>query len=144
MRYAGQDDTVNVRIPYQPVSERLAPFLVSEFENRYKRLYGRTVPQAETQVVTWRLTGQTSSEIRRFSWASPHYGDSQTARKRPIYLSTESHHSEVPVFDRYGLKPGSNLQGPLVIEEKESTLVVTVSAKVQVLPDFNILVELES
>ncbi len=144
MRYAGQDDTVNVGVPYQTVSERLAPFLASEFEKRYQHLYGRTVPQADFQVVTWRLTGQTGSDTRRFSWASPLEADGSPVRRRPIYLSTESDFSEVDVFDRYRLKAGSDLRGPLVIEERESTLVVPVPARVRVLPDFNILVELES
>jgi N-methylhydantoinase A len=46
----------------------------------------------------------------------------------------------VPVYDRYSLKPGSRLAGPVVLEERESTLVVPVAADLKVLPDYTVSV----
>jgi N-methylhydantoinase A/oxoprolinase/acetone carboxylase beta subunit len=31
---------------------------------------------------------------------------------------------ETPVYDRYALAPGSRLEGPAIIEERESTTVI--------------------
>jgi len=145
MRYAGQDDTVNFRFPYRSVRKGLEDFLSRGFEDRYQELYGRVVPNAAPEVVTWRLTGQTPSEIRRFSRAG-HTGkraESKPSKRRPIYLSGENKFEQVDIYDRYSLAPDAVLRGPLVIEERESTLVVPASASVRVLSDLNILIELE-
>jgi N-methylhydantoinase A len=38
------------------------------------------------------------------------------------------------VFNRYRLRPGEELRGPAIIEERESTLVVGIDAQVLVDP----------
>jgi N-methylhydantoinase A len=44
------------------------------------------------------------------------------------------------VYDRYSLKPGSRVAGPVILEERESTLVVPVAADVKILPDYTVAV----
>ena len=39
---------------------------VERFEKKYARLYGQIVPDAEPQIVTWRLTGVSKTAGRRF------------------------------------------------------------------------------
>lgn len=51
---------------------------------------------------------------------------------------------EVAVYQRYALPAGSRLEGPLIIEEAESTIVVPRAAQVEVLENLNVLVHLES
>jgi N-methylhydantoinase A len=60
--------------------------------------------------------------------------------KRDVYLPARGKYAPVPVYDRYSLKPGTKLSGPLILEERESTLVVPVVSEVRVLPDFTISV----
>ena len=40
-------------------------------------------------------------------------------------------------------KPGTRLNGPLILEERESTLVVPVASNVTVLPDYTVCVDLK-
>ena len=49
----------------------------------------------------------------------------------------------VPVYDRYSLKPGTRLQGPLILEERESTLVVPVKSDVKILADYTVAVTIK-
>jgi N-methylhydantoinase A len=49
---------------------------------------------------------------------------------------------EVPVYDRYTLPPGTAISGPLVLEERESTLVVAEPARVSVLGDLTVHIDL--
>jgi len=58
--------------------------------------------------------------------------------KRSIYLPLRKKFQPVPVYDRYSLKPGTKIAGPLILEERESTLVVPVAAGVKILPDFTV------
>ena len=53
-------------------------------------------------------------------------GDAAAARRgsREAYWGTESGFVETPVFDRYRLEPGSTVDGPAIVEEHESTVLV--------------------
>ena len=44
----------------------------------------------------------------------------------------------MPVYERYSLKPGSRIRGPLILEERESTLVVPIAADVKILADYTV------
>ena len=57
-----------------------------------------------------------------------------TARKgtRPVYLLDSGRLEEVPVYDRYKLAAGARLQGPVIVEEVESTVVVAGPAELEV------------
>ena len=48
----------------------------------------------------------------------------------------------MPVYDRYALGAGAALEGPVIIEERESTVVVTAAAKIRVDDHSNVLVEM--
>jgi len=60
--------------------------------------------------------------------------------KREIYLPVKRRFQAVPVYDRYSLTPGTRLAGPLILEERESTLVVPVEAQVKILSDYTVSV----
>ena len=60
--------------------------------------------------------------------------------KRSIYLPLRHKFQPVPVYDRYSLKPGTRIAGPVILEERESTLVVPVAASVKILADYTVAV----
>ncbi|MGE0749727.1 MAG: hydantoinase/oxoprolinase family protein [Variibacter sp.] len=141
MRYAGQGATVGVSLPYSPITPEMAPAFVAGFEENYRKLYGSTVPDAVPQVVTWRLTGKSHTESRAFSWAENRVSAKPAApRQRPIYLPLEKKYRPVPVYDRYSLGAGTILEAPLILEERESTLVVPSPASVTIMPDLTVSV----
>lgn len=143
MRYAGQGHNVPVTLPATKITAAFAPALIREFERRYKQLYGSLVPGALPQVMTWRLTGRSDIVNRRFQWGDNRTGGGSSARgKRRIYLPLERKFRAVPVHDRYSLRRGARIAGPLILEERESTLVVAVDARVNVLDDYSVLVEI--
>ncbi|MCC7485907.1 MAG: hydantoinase/oxoprolinase family protein [Burkholderiales bacterium] len=144
MRYAGQGHNVAVSLQWCKVSAATAPRLLKEFERRYRQLYGRLVPDAAPQVVTWRLTGRSAVTSQRFSWGDARVSARPVSRgRREIWLPLARRFGSVPVYDRYSLAPGSRLAGPVVLEERESTLVVPVPAAVTVLPEHTVSVTLK-
>jgi len=139
MRYFGQGAEVAVVLPY--THQLSTQGLVELFERNYAKLYGRTVPGAKPQVITWRLTGRAQGKGHRFEWAvnKTHAPE----RRREIYLPLKKAYGEVAVYDRYSVAPGTTLQGPLVLEERECTIVAAVKSKVTVLPDLTVSVQIE-
>jgi N-methylhydantoinase A len=141
MRYAGQGHNVSVGLPWRKVSVATAPTLLAEFERRYRQLYGNLVPNAEPQVVTWRLTGRSRVKVHRFAWGDARVSGRPVLRgRREIWLPLKRRFGPVPVYDRYSLKPGSRIPGPVILEERESTLVVPVPATVGILHDYTVSV----
>jgi N-methylhydantoinase A len=136
MRYFGQG--AEVAVMNAPLD---GAALLKQFEESYAKLYGRTVPGARPQVITWRLTGRAQGKGHRFEWAAKKGGVAAT--KREIYLPPKKAYAEVPVYDRYSVAPGTALQGPLVLEERECTIVAAVKSTVTILEDLTVSVVIE-
>ncbi|MGI9424092.1 MAG: hydantoinase/oxoprolinase family protein [Hyphomicrobiaceae bacterium] len=143
MRYEGQGDTIAVPFAFGPVGEVVRPVPHVNFSETYTQLYGRTLPDTAMEIVTWRLIG--ASPV---SSASFNIGDPQQAAGRPhvasrqIFLPVERGFRDVPVHNRYALKTGSSLEGPIILQEPESTIVVARRASLTVLPDSTVSIEL--
>jgi N-methylhydantoinase A len=65
------------------------------------------------------------------------------ARKgsRLAYFSEYGCYVATPVYDRYALAPGMQLNGPAIVEERESTLIVGARGKASVDERLNVTVE---
>jgi len=147
MRYYGQGDNVPVALDWR-VFESTGPdagsaVMRAVFEQRYRELYGHLVPGALPQVLTWRLTGRSVVDARSFTWGGAREGGNVAPVQREIYLPLQRGFAAVNVYERYALPPGTHLQGPLVLEERESTLVVPFAADVDILADLTVSVTLK-
>ena len=144
MRYYGQGADVPVSIPFEEVGEHTGATILAAFESQYRRLYGRLVPDAKPQVITWRLTGRAQARGHHFAWGDDRVKTAPAQRgEREIYLSVRRAYAKVPVYDRYSLAAGSVLQGPLILEERESTIAVPVSSEVRILPDLTVSIAIK-
>jgi N-methylhydantoinase A len=144
IRYLGQGASVQVDFG-DADAESLTPEQIGlRFQDEYVRLFIRPVPGGVPELVTWRITGQSSRETRRYAFAPD--ADRATGAfrdSREIYLPAEKRHARVPVHDRHKLSPGASLAAPLVLVEPESTLVVAYPATVSVLDSGTVEVVLE-
>ena len=61
---------------------------------------------------------------------------------RLAYFPTLGGFAETPVHDRYALRPGTRFEGPAIVEERESTLVVGPGQAVEVAADLSLAVTL--
>ncbi|MBB3896658.1 hydantoinase/oxoprolinase family protein [Roseococcus suduntuyensis] len=138
MRYVGQGSEITVVLP-DPLSEQA---VLATFEAAYRRLFGRTPPGAAAQFVALRLSlaapmPGAGSTLR----LQTHAADTALKGRRPVHFPEAEGMVETPVYDRYALAAGTQLPGPAVFEEDESTFVVGPDARISVLPDLSILAE---
>ncbi|MCV3735202.1 hydantoinase/oxoprolinase family protein (plasmid) [Rhizobium sp. TRM96647] len=142
MRYEGQGAEISVTVPYEDLAGEPARTLLNAFEAQYEKLYGRLVPNAAAQVITWRLVGRAPNKAHVFEWGDDRIKAVPSGR-REIFLPLLKQFAEVPVYNRYSTTPGTILQGPLILEERESTIVVAVAADVAILPDLTVSVTIK-
>jgi N-methylhydantoinase A len=102
------------------------------------------VPNAKPQVITWRLTGRAQTRGHHFEWGDDRVKTTVSARStRQIYLPLKRAYGPAHVYDRYSLQPGQTVPGPLILEERESTIVVPVASDVTVLSDLTVSVTIK-
>jgi N-methylhydantoinase A len=144
LRYEGQGSEVAVAVPAGVLSRDRAGDIRDTFEERYRRLYGRVVPGSGLEVVNWRVTVRGPRPDLRLAPAAPDGHARRDAHKttRPAYFDGTEGFVDTPVYDRYRLAPGAAVEGPAIIEERESTIVVGPGARAQVDDFLNVVVTL--
>jgi N-methylhydantoinase A len=62
--------------------------------------------------------------------------------RRPAWFAEAQDFVDTPVYDRYALRPGAELTGPAIVEERESTAVLGPGARCRVDAGLAIVVEM--
>jgi N-methylhydantoinase A len=132
MQLAGQAHSIAVPLKDWPHA------LAAAFDTAYRGLYGRTPPGVPVEVMTWRLT--VSGPQPDVSVGAGAAGGPALKGERPVYDPAARAHLPTPVYDRYALRPGDRLDGPAVVEERESTLVVGAGGSLEVDEHGNVVV----
>jgi N-methylhydantoinase A len=123
MRYAGQGHEIAVTLPPGKLAAEDNARLKRRFDANYRRLYGRTVPNMDVEIMSWSVTA--STKVTR----APRAGRSaRTTAARSAMRRSFQHNGQwrtVPVYERVSLAPGSQVRGPALIIEDQTTIVVT-------------------
>src|SRR5262249_28034820 len=62
MRYRGQGHEIGVQLPVRELTAADQPLLTELFETAYRRLYSRSIPGVEIEILSWVLTLSAPSE----------------------------------------------------------------------------------
>jgi N-methylhydantoinase A len=140
VRYRGQGREVRVAVP--PTATMDWPHaLLEAFSASYRTLFGRPGPPVPAEATAWRLIAsgpRPSLELQR----QPRAATTAEKHRRPVWFQDGL--IEVAVYDRYLLAPGTTLEGPSIVEERESTLVLPPGTRLTVASDETLIVELGS
>lgn len=122
MRYAGQAYELNVALPHPLPSPLQADFLIEAFHREHERLYGFRDEQAPVDISTIRLAivGHlvTAAGAPRFAGT----GEAIAHSRRKVFLRGSWH--EAQIYKRDALGAGDVLDGPAVIEQEDTTILV--------------------
>jgi N-methylhydantoinase A/oxoprolinase/acetone carboxylase beta subunit len=72
------------------------------------------------------------------------YSDMQAEGSRAAYSMSMNEYVPHAVYDRYGLRSGTELKGPAIIEERESTTIVDRGGRVRVDDRGILVIEVEA
>ncbi|MBT6275551.1 MAG: hydantoinase/oxoprolinase family protein [Chromatiales bacterium] len=125
MRYVGQGYEIETLVTGELLANADEAGLAAAFKTAYERRYGRS-EKMPVEVLSWRLSvaGPRSSLAQSLRSQEQTTTTSPEARlSRAVWF--DDAWVTTPVFDREALTPGMVLEGPAIIEEAESTLVVS-------------------
>ena len=126
MRYVGQGYEIAVLLPSDTVTVEHRETTHAAFEQTYRALYGRVIPDLDVEVLSWTLTLSTTPPPAD----AIGFEDVVPTPATPVcegLMYDPVLQSLVPVkhFDRDTLQPGALIDGPAVIVEEQTTTVVT-------------------
>ena len=144
MRYQGQGYEIEVTLPeggtgtgtgYAEVFARLDEL----FRARYAEIFAETFLDEPLEIVSWKV--EAAGEEAALAYASI-AGGARAREKRPRNVWFGDAFVECEVLDRYALEAGTTVEGPAVIEERESTCVLGPGDRATVDAHLNLVAEL--
>jgi N-methylhydantoinase A len=126
MRYAGQGHEIRVDLPDGDFAPGYAEKAIYLFHQAYRRIYGYEDRSAAIDIVDWYLiaTVPQSGAVRRDPIFSAAQRGSARRGERRAYFPELGGFTTCAVIDRYRLAPDEVIEGPAIIEERESTILV--------------------
>jgi len=127
MRYVGQHHEVTVEIPSGcSIGEHHIEGIAKSFHAAHERLYTYSTPENPLEIMNIRVTAVGSVEKTGLRARCEKVTDSSPALKgtRRVYFEEKHGYHETPVYDRNLLGQGVHIEGPAVIEERITTVIV--------------------
>jgi N-methylhydantoinase A len=121
MRYFGQQNEVSVTLDADPRKRHDSVWLRQSFEQAYQKLYSFRLPEVDVEAVIWRLiaTGPVASRD-----SLPHFSsrpDKPLVKRKARF---NGHDVETSVYARCDLVLDQAIDGPAIIEERETTIII--------------------
>jgi N-methylhydantoinase A len=121
LRYFGQQNEVTAWFDADPRQKHDLAWVRAIFEDGYEKLYSLRLPEVDVEIVSWRLvatgpvaTRENKSELKSAP-AKPR--NTRSARFNGGDVDT-------PVYARQDLARGQSIDGPAIIEERETTIII--------------------
>jgi len=130
MRYLGQQNEITVTFDNDPREAKDTTGLRERFEANYEALYGVRLDDMDVEIVSWRATAQGGTTERH---VNTKFADTAAKPKaiRKVFIIDK--HMDVPVYTRTELAKDQHIQGPVIVEERETTAFI--------LPGWNLTVD---
>jgi N-methylhydantoinase A len=134
MRFVGQGAETDLSIEHKPFNQWPKSQIRQLFDEAYQKLYGRTYPDTPVEFVTFKVRvslPQRDFHIPALRKSEKKLADSIKGTRKAFSLNRKEY---IPftVYDRFALFPEAAVNGPAIIEEKESTIVVGEDARARV------------
>ncbi len=121
MRYFGQQTEVTVSFDTDPCLEKDPDDIRTRFESAYETLYGVRLDDMDVEVVSWRITAH-GGETGRVAKITTAQTSAEPKQIRQVYIDHET--VAVPVYARSALSQHQTIDGPLIVEERETTVFI--------------------
>ena len=128
VRYVGQHHEVTIEIPHDcTIDDSHLEQIAASFHAAHERLYTYSTPENPLEVMGLRITAVGAVDKAALeALGEEQEADIRPALKgsRPVYFEQPTGFRDTPVYDRTRLRPGMRTEGPAVVEERITTVIV--------------------
>ena len=144
-RYVGQGYELRAQVPGGTLDETALQSVWQQFHNLHTAEYGHAFPENPVELVTLRVTG-TGPMPQLSGFPAPRKGDLQNAWLKTAVtyfrVNGQLEKYSTQFFDRDRLPIGAQIEGPAVIFQKDSTILLPPHSRTTVKPSGNLVIRL--
>ena len=127
MRYAGQGWEIPVPLTVQHITKPDTADYKACFEREYEQLFARTVAGMEIEITVWSVNAYTEPPEVRPVQQKGHQRTLETTNTRPLFDPALSTFVNATVAQRDAVKDTTQIIGPAMLTEDETTIIVPSS-----------------
>jgi len=141
MRYLGQNWELEVAMPAGTIDDKAVQASRESFDKEHAKHFGWHISGEKFELVNFKVValGQ------KIEVQLPEIGDGRPGeplKTTPVYFKEKEGHVECPVYWRDDLKAGAKLDGPMLIGEISSTILVPPGCRVEIDRFGNVIIEI--
>ena len=145
LRYVGQAYEINVTLPDGEIDESLIETVFEKFHAMHHQLYAHSHPQKAIEFVSGRLTATGSMSAPQMQKFKPDLGNVQgrpvKEEDHKVYFEERGDYVDTPIYFREKLSPGVKLDGPAVVVQLDTTIIVHPGQTITVDDYANLLID---
>ncbi len=139
LRFRGQTSEIRIDLSADEINPQMMEQLKTDFENEHERLYGhRSAPDNPMEIVTIRLIGRASDSENHPALSSVD-SSVESVGDRKVWFGKQQGRVQTPVVCRSDLL--QQTEGPLLIDEYDTTIVVPPNVRVHCDEQGNIVMD---
>jgi N-methylhydantoinase A len=135
MRYAGQGWEIPIPLEASDAANPDAKRFLARFEEDYKRLFGRIVQGMEAEITVWSVNAFTLTTPPSHAESPKTVKRIETSQTRACFDPALGQAVEAQIVEREALEIGKGVEGPALIIEDETTIVLPASRSASVASD---------
>jgi N-methylhydantoinase A len=124
MRYVGQFHEVEVDLPAETLNAESLQALLRNFHAKYEQLYTYSMPWRAAEFLTFRLKVTVPRRPVQMEVHALSAADVAAARRGSRRCLFEGKRVETPAYDWDRMQPGQRLEGPALIDDKTTTVLI--------------------
>lgn len=125
MRYIGQGHEIEVPVPAHQLTSNDKAIIQAEYEKHYSRLYGRTIPARDIEILSWSMVVSSGDSIVEGDGVTIETHQAKTSLASDVFIPNEKGHLNVPIYWRPDLSIGAVFDGPALVTESQTTTFIT-------------------
>jgi N-methylhydantoinase A len=138
MRYVGQAHEISVRLPLPATDPGIEDALRASFDETYRRLYSVLNDSFGIEILNWRVrVAGPSADL----WFGSGAADDVEQTSRPVWEPSSQSFVEAPVYRQTAMAVGRSFEGPLVVEQRETTAIVGATDSAHIDASGNLVIQ---
>ena len=130
MRYTGQGWEIPIALTVEQAMAPDAATFLHLFETDYAALFGRTVDGMDVEITVWAVNATTPSEKVAQIALAQDAGPAKSSGTRALFDPALAAVTDAQIVLRDQMTTGQSVQGPAVVTEDETTIIVPTSRQV--------------
>jgi len=143
VRYYGQTPYMNLVIDEVPRDRAAIDAIVDRYGEAYEKEFGYQFDRdlATVEIVNARAAAIGVTRDAELQPAAQRNGKAEPTRTRSVFFEERTAFVDTPIYDRSALGAGATIDGPAVIEQDDTTVLVPPGTKVEVDSYLNLLID---